>query len=150
MKKLVVTLILVLGAGGAFGVFGQSKRDDIIKLMKVSGSDKMADQMMDMMIAQMKELVVLNKALPDAYWDKFKKKADANELMQLCIPVYEKHYTHDEIKQLISFYQSPLGQKLIKITPQVMAETMAIGQQWGAKIGGQIAGELINDGHLKR
>ncbi|MCL2219227.1 MAG: DUF2059 domain-containing protein [Chitinispirillia bacterium] len=151
MKKLVVVLVFVLGAGGAFGTFAQSKnqakRDDVIKFMKVSGVDKLAEQMMDMMIAQMKGRVV-TKTLPDAYWDKFRKSVDTNEMIQLCIPVYEKYYTHDEIKQLIKFYQSPVGQKSVKVAPQIMAEAMMIGQQWGAKIGGQIAAELFDDGHL--
>jgi hypothetical protein len=57
--------------------------------------------------------------------------------------VYNKYYTHDEIKQLITFYKSPLGKRLVEVTPLLTQETMVIGQKWGEKLGQDIIGELM-------
>jgi hypothetical protein len=66
-----------------------------------------------------------------------------------CIPVYNKYYTHDEIKQLIAFYESSLGKKLVEVTPLLTQETMIIGQKWGEKLGQDIVDELIREGYVK-
>jgi len=47
-------------------------------------------------------------------------------------PVYAKHLTHDDIKQLLVFYRTDLGKKIINRMPVVTSESMAVGQQWGA------------------
>ena len=52
----------------------------------------------------------------------------------MIIPIYEKHFTHEELKQLIAFYESPIGKKLIKVQPQIMMESMAAGEEWGKKL----------------
>ncbi|MDR0785495.1 MAG: hypothetical protein LBE74_06380 [Treponema sp.] len=39
MKKLSFVLIFIIGTS-VFGVYGQTKNDDILKLLRISGSDK--------------------------------------------------------------------------------------------------------------
>jgi hypothetical protein len=41
-----------------------------------------------------------------------------------------------------AFYESPTGQKILSTLPQVMAESMKIGQEWGEKIGREAAEEI--------
>lgn len=144
MKKLVFVFAIVIGTS-AFGIYGQTKNDDIMKLLKVSGADKMADQMMAAIIPQFNQLV---PGIPDVFWVKFKEKININDLMVACVPAYSKFYTHDEIKQLIKFYESPLGKRMVEVTPLLTQETMTIGQKWGEKLGQDIVNELINDGYV--
>jgi len=47
-----------------------------------------------------------------------------DELMGILIPIYDRHFTEIEIKEMIQFYKSPVGQKLTQIAPAVMQETM--------------------------
>ena len=135
MKKFVFAVFFVIGMG-VCGVFGQTKNDDIVKLLKVSGADKMSSQIFDAMIAQFKPLA------PNANWAEIKRKANLDGLLYECVPVYDKYYTHDDIKQLIKFYESPLGKKLVDTSPLVMNESMAIGQRWGEKLAQVIMAEL--------
>jgi len=144
MKKLIFVFAIIIGTS-AFGIYGQTKNDDIIKLLKVSGTDKLADQMMTVIIPQFKQLV---PGIPDAFWVKFRQKINIDELLLACVPAYSKYYTHDEIKQLIRFYESPLGKRMVEVTPLITQETMAIGQQWGEKLGQDIVNELIKDGYV--
>jgi hypothetical protein len=144
MKKLIFVFVIAIGTS-AFGIYGQTKNDDIIKLLRVSGVGKLADQMMPILISQFKQLV---PDIPDAFWVKFREKLNIDEFILACVPVYSKYYTHDEIKQLIRFYESPIGKKMVEVTPQLSQETMAIGQKWGEKLGQEIVNELIKDGYV--
>jgi len=44
------------------------------------------------------------------------------DVMKDAPPIYARHFTVDELHQLIAFYQSPIGLKAMKELPQVMAE----------------------------
>jgi uncharacterized protein len=47
------------------------------------------------------------------------------DIMKLAPPIYARHFTVDELHQLIAFYQSPIGVKAMKELPQVMGEFVA-------------------------
>jgi len=145
MRKIIFILALLVGTS-VFGVYGQTKNEDIVKLLMVSGSDKLADQIMALIIPQFKQLI---PEIPDAFWSKFKEKLNVKDLILACVPAYSKYYTHDEIKQLIRFYESPLGKRMVEVTPLLTQETMTIGQQWGEKIAQDIINELVKEGYLE-
>jgi hypothetical protein len=43
---------------------------------------------------------------------------------QMSYPLYDKFFTEDELRGLISFYRSPVGQKSIEVMPELMRESM--------------------------
>lgn len=59
-------------------------------------------------------------------------------LKEAIIPIYDKYFTDDELKEMIRFYSSDLGRKAIKVMPSIMQEGMAAGQRWGESLGPQI------------
>jgi uncharacterized protein len=84
--------------------------------------------------------------VPPTFWDEFQKEIDPNKLTEMCIPPYEKHLSHDDVKELIKFYESPVGQKLVKVQPQIMQECMQIGQKWGEEIGQKVVAKMKEKG----
>jgi uncharacterized protein len=40
------------------------------------------------------------------------------------VTIYDKHFTHPEIKDIIIFYETPTGQKMLKETPAITKEMM--------------------------
>jgi len=44
-----------------------------------------------------------------------------------------------------AFYESPAGQRMLSTLPQLMQESMEIGQEWGEKVGRQAAQEAEQD-----
>ncbi len=76
------------------------------------------------------------------------KEVDASTLIELVIPIYDKYYTHEDIKGLLEFYTTPLGQKLIKVQPALTADSMAVGRQWGRMMGEKIGQRLIDEGYI--
>jgi hypothetical protein len=48
---------------------------------------------------------------------------------QIYYPLYDKYFTADEIRDLIQFYRSSTGQKVLTVTPEMSAESVAITQK---------------------
>jgi hypothetical protein len=113
--------------------FGQEKQDDLKKLFELMNSAKTIDNIMDNMMPILKEQASSQIKGTDA-GDKLNKYMDfvMNEVKELSkkvvneemIPLYDKHFTQDEIKELIRFYESPTGKKLIQVTPELTKELM--------------------------
>ncbi len=67
----------------------------------------------------------------------------AEELVELTIPIYEEHLTHAEIKELIRFYETAVGRKLIQVMPDLIRESMEVGQRWGLVKGQKIVERMF-------
>jgi len=61
-------------------------------------------------------------ALTNAYLAEFQKQFDADVVTAQLVQVYDKHFSEDEIKGLLEFYGSPLGQKVASEMPQITRE----------------------------
>ncbi|SFE48441.1 hypothetical protein SAMN05216167_114114 [Spirosoma endophyticum] len=115
------------------------KQEDIRQLMDLMGTTSLMKQTMSLSIEQQKKV---NTNLPEEFWKILDKEADYEDLFNQLIPVYDKHYTHDEIKELLAFYKSPLGQKTIKELPTIMQESSAVGRVWGEQLGRRAAEKM--------
>lgn len=74
----------------------------------------------------------VEKVLPgaaEAVAKVFRDPALIDEMMAEMVPLYANNYTTAEIKQLTAFYATPLGRKMLALTPRLSSESMAIGQR---------------------
>jgi hypothetical protein len=102
-------LFLVLTVALSLPVLAQSvptKRDDIRQLVTITGTMAIMKQSMERSIAQLRPSF---KQLPDAFWAELPKEMDYEALLEKILPVYEAHFTHDDVKALLAFYRSPIG-----------------------------------------
>jgi hypothetical protein len=63
---------------------------------------------------------------PEASRARLKEIMDTKGMIDRLVPLYAKYYTEEELKELINFYKSPVGQKHLNMTPKLMEETMNI------------------------
>ena len=140
MKRfIVVALVLSFSIVSiAKADISPEKRKEIEKMLRLTGVEKLVGQMETQMIEGMRAQM---PQVPELFWTKFQQKMNTRELIEKVIPVYDKYYTTEDIKAVNTFYESPSGQKLLATLPQLMQETMKIGQEWGEKIGKQAAEE---------
>jgi hypothetical protein len=117
----------------------------IRRLMAVMGIEKLEVQAIDLMLNEMKSSPPYN-VVPDAFWTKFRQKVDVKELLDMIVPIYARHFTTQDIKDLTAWYQSPLGQKFVASQPAIMRESMDAGVAWGRKIGEKAAQEIEAEG----
>jgi uncharacterized protein len=57
-------------------------------------------------------------------------EAKKAELVYEVAIVYAKHFTEQELKDLVVFYRSPLGQKMLKEEPAALDESFKRAQDW--------------------
>lgn len=146
MKKSLLILsfcVLSLSANAQ----SNSKNEKIKQLLELTGSGKMAIQMMNQMIGSLK---ITNSKAGDEFWEDFKKEVKAEDIENMIIPIYEKHYTESDIDQLIAFYNSPIGKKTITTMPQVMQESMVVGQNWAKQLIEKSQAKLKEKGYLEK
>lgn len=66
-----------------------------------------------------------SQAYVDAYLASYNKTFDPDTVVEQLVVSYDKHFTGEEIKGLLQFYGSPLGQKTAAETPRIMKEIQA-------------------------
>jgi len=53
------------------------------------------------------------------------EKVDFNRIInEIAVPLYDKYLQENELRDLIAFYKSPTGQKMIEVMPQLLTESM--------------------------
>ena len=124
------------------------KRADIRRLIEMTGISKLGLQFADAVFENAaKSLKISIPELTDNALAKMKteltaffqdKLAAPGGMVDQLIPVYDKYWTHEEIKSLIAFYQTYLGQKLVEVTPKISNEAYSIGSAWGQSLGPEI------------
>lgn len=115
------------------------------QLFKVMHLDQMFSRMNSQMAGVMHQAV---PCVPQNYWQDFVDADATKELMNRMVPIYQNHFTADDVAGLLKFYRSPLGQKLIEQMPTTMAEGMKVGQNWGRERGQQMIQALQKKGTL--
>ena len=136
MKKKVTIFALFIGVIG----FAQSSKDAKIKeFINLTGVNKMAVQGVKQFIEVYKKNY---KDIPSEFWDEFLKEASSDNLTELYAPIYAKYYTESDFDELIRFYKSPIGQKMITTMPALMNESMEIGREWGQKLAKKVTDKL--------
>jgi uncharacterized protein len=121
-----------------------AKEADIRQLMEVAGTKALMAQMMGTMETSIKPM--LSNAFPpgdyrekliDLFIAKFKSEGNLQQLLDLIVPIYDKYFSDKEIKDLIQYYRTPLGQKTIEVMPKLFAESQEAGRKWGEALGRQ-------------
>jgi uncharacterized protein len=75
----------------------------------------------------------------------------ATELVDVSARYYASHFTEQELRDLLTFYQSPLGQKALTDEPKVLDESMVYAGTWADNLSIEIIAamraELKKRGH---
>ena len=68
----------------------------------------------------------------------FKKEVEGTlpEFYTSLAKIYMNEFTHDEIKELLQFYATPVGKKLAEKSGVMAQKGMMAGQTWGMKLQG--------------
>jgi hypothetical protein len=90
--------------------------------------DKLGEQVLDQMGTLLKD------AVGSAFWKKFRDKVRTQDLVDMIVPIYARHFTQEELEQLLAFYQSPIGKRMVEEQPLIVKESMEVGAEWGRKL----------------
>jgi hypothetical protein len=126
MKKLLlaVAFMLIAQAGMAQDAF----KTDVLKLLNMSGTATQFEMIT-------KDLV---KNIPAEKQADFKKDLDASlkDLISKIADVYMTEFTPEDVKAMIKYYESPVGQKAAAKTAVLYEKGQAAGQEWAMGLQG--------------
>ena len=64
------------------------------------------------------------------------------EIVDATARVYASHFTEAELKQILTFYQTPVGQKMLVEEPRALDESMAYAGSWGDNLSIEVMNKL--------
>jgi hypothetical protein len=123
---------------------GPTKEENIRKLLILTDAKGIFKRALETQVSQMKTNMV--NRIPPKFWDEVLKAVDADKFMELLVPVYDKHFSNDELLGLIAFYETPLGKRLVSELPQIMTESAAAGDKYGQEIANQVIQRMQAEG----
>jgi uncharacterized protein len=121
----------------------------IRELMELTGAKNLGQELIQAGMEQFRSSVQDSqpdnpraKQFVDAFVARFQKHFDPNSLNDRIIPIYDKYLTDDDLKGLIAYYHSPLGQRMLKSLPELTRESQAAGFAMGQKAAQETMDEL--------
>ena len=128
-----------------------AKEADIRSLMELVGardviqdaSTRGAEQLRDNLTASLPDSDRGQKFV-NAFIVDYQKKFNPDEVTSQLVAIYDKHFTDDEIKSLLQFYGSPLGQKFAAEMPKIAAESQAANRAVSTRVAKEVLQDLRN------
>jgi len=127
------------------GAKDPAKIADIRHLLELTGTKDMVNQMKSVMMGQFRQNA---PGMPPAMFDEMMAELKAEDLEESMIPVYANHFSGEDIKHLIAFYESPFGRKVMREMPQIISESNEVGVQWGQGVVTRVAGRWRDQGKI--
>jgi len=101
------------------------------QLLVLTNSDNLKKQMMNGMTPYLRQAMPF---LPADVMDDFQARMEKADLEPMAVESYQKHLSTEDATQLIAFYETPAGKRVIAAMPLILRET----QQAGAQLGQQV------------
>jgi hypothetical protein len=125
------------------------KDSDIRSLMELIGAHDLVQDAVNNSSEQYREKLLATvpnndkgQAFVTSFIESYQKKFDVDQLTEQLVVIYDKHYTDEEIKTLLQFYGSPVGQKVAAEMPKITREIQAASRTTGAKAAKEALQEL--------
>lgn len=151
MSCLAIVLAVTCPAGAQTeDQIPEDLRESTRYLMELTGADQigvqigaaMGTQVFDALVGQYAELTDDDlEIVTEEFEAALAERIDV--LMDEMVVLYARYFTHEDILGMIEFYETELGQKTIRVLPQLMQEALAVGQVWGQELGAEIGDVVV-------
>jgi hypothetical protein len=137
------------GAGQAARSIDPAKEADIRSLMELVGTREAMQDFADHGADQLRENLLASVPTSDrgqqfvnAFSEGYKAKFNPDDATAQLVSIYDQHFTQDEIKGLLQFYGSPLGQKFAAEMPKINGEMQAANRAFSMRIAKDVLQDL--------
>ena len=159
MKKTALTVLLLAAccvaahAQTTAGALSEEKRRDLIRLLELTKGADLGAQIIRQSIDQLRQSFSM---MPEAQRDRMLKvfeeemlkEFSKEKIIESVLPIYDKYLTTEDVKALISFYETPLGHKVVDVLPQILKESYDEGSRRGREAGLRAMARLSDEGLL--
>lgn len=116
-----------------------AKEAAIRHLIELTEVSKLGENIANAMVVRVRE--VMGRAIPadqlskfmDEFTPKYTASAPTSAVTDAIVPIYAKHFSMEDIQALTKFYETPLGQRVVKSMPDVAEESQAVGARLDQK-----------------
>jgi hypothetical protein len=129
-----------------------AKDADIRSLMELVGARRQAQDVAAKGAQQLRENLVATlpasqqgQQFVNAFVADYQKKFNADEVSNQVAGIYDKHFSDEEIKGLLQFYNTPLGHKLAAESPKIQAEIEAANQKVSTRVSADVLRDLPSE-----
>jgi hypothetical protein len=158
-RLLLTALVCVFTVASATTSFAQDmpaspkaeteKVKQIRKLIGMSAGLQTMKEQLDTTLARQKELLK-DSGIPEAFWERFRARLQFEQIVEVLIPIYDKHFTLEDVNGLIVFYQTPLGKKLLEKNPLIYRESFQAGERYGVQVATEVMREIQEEERKKQ
>jgi hypothetical protein len=144
MRRIGVSVLMLLCLASLVYADSQTHRQAAEEVLRLTGVDKMVvpliDQIQRVQIQQLQQMDLSSEAYATAqrYLQRINDLVASEMQWQAIkddyIGLYTDAFTEQELHQLIQFYSTPLGRKVIEKMPVLMEQSMQLGQKKMMKI----------------
>lgn len=122
MKRYFFTLMILFAGFYASAQSNDAFKKDTEKLVTI-----VSESAFDAVISPLKQIIPAEK-FPEAEKE---IKGKMPQLYQAMTRIYMEEFTHSEIKELLKFYETPIGRKMASKTSVLAQKGMTEGAKWG-------------------
>jgi hypothetical protein len=118
------------------------------ELMEASGAAKQFDQVIPVLTGQLTQAFIrlapgrsaeIREVMGELVKRFSQRKA---ELIDEVALIYAQRMSVDDMRDVTKFYQSGAGRRLVEAQPQILRQSMSVGQAWGQRIGAELDAEM--------
>jgi uncharacterized protein len=111
------------------------------ELLELTGAARLANQTMTQVSEQVsvaiaqqnnKPVAEVRRIVEEVLMPEF--RARVPEIVEFSANLWASQMTADELRQLVAFYRTPLGQRLTEVTPVVASQSAIFGMRWGQEV----------------
>ncbi len=116
-----------------------AKEAAIRHLMDITETSKLGDSVSAYFESRVRSVIseALGPERTTKFMETFSKNLEANVppsvVVDAMVPIYARAFSMEEIQGLVQFYESPLGQRIVKVMPKVEEDSQNAGLQIGNK-----------------
>jgi uncharacterized protein len=168
MKRLALTLALLAALCAAAGAqtqgtqtqgtqtqgeVSEEKRRDIVRLLELTRAADLGTQIIQQMTGSLRESFAMLPAesrdkIFKVFQEEMSKEFSKEKMIELVVPIYDRHLSAEDVKGLIAFYETPLGRRTIEVMPAIAREAYEVGASRGREAGLRAMARIANEGLL--
>jgi hypothetical protein len=87
-------------------------------------------------------------AVEPAFWQEFKAyHTEPTDLYKRLVPIYAKHFSESDLREVLKFFESPSGRKYTAVLPMLGRETGTVVRKFEEQLNKDIIQQLRNSGY---
>jgi uncharacterized protein len=148
-RALVLALVLAASCGSAHAQQPSATALTTAKeLITTKGATAIFDPVVVGVIEQAKSVLLRTNPMLSKDLNEVATKLRADyaprsvEILNDTARIYATRFTEQELKDVLAFYKSPLGQKLLAEEPRILDEGMRNAETWANKLSEEVIGKI--------